>query len=161
MMRHFATGFAIALAVFTLVTMIRPALFQTPGANPHPDLLPRQVVEIQLDALRRSDPSEDGIAVAYRFASAMNQMHTGPLSRFGAMLKSDDYATLLNQIGVEFGPTVDLDSRSYVPVVVTNDAGVSTAFIWVLSRSKTNPCGDCWMTDAVIPAGSLDRIRFA
>lgn len=161
MMRHFASGLALALAVFTLFTVVRPTAFQVPGANPHPDLQPREVVEIQLDALRGSDTSGDGIAVAYRFASALNQIHTGPLSRFGAMLKSKDYATLLNHISVEFGPTVSLDSRSYVPVVVTNGAGVSSAYIWILSRSTTNPCGDCWMTDAVIPAGSLDLIRFA
>lgn len=161
MMRHFATGLAVALAVFTLLTATRPGLFQASGASPHPDLQPRQVVAIQLDALRRRHQPEDGFAVAYRFASALNQMHTGPLRRFRAMLKSEDYAILLDHMSIEFGPTLDLDSRSFVPVVVTNDAGVSSAYIWVLSRSRANPCGDCWMTDAVIPAGSLDLIRFA
>lgn len=161
MIRHISTGLALALAVFTLITVLKPAAFQVSGSNPHPDLDPRQVVEIQLRALRRDDDSGEGIAVAYRFASAANRQSIGPLSHFGVMLETSDYATLLNHLSVEFGPTVAFDSRSYVPVVVTDRRGVSSAYVWVLSRSTANPCGDCWMTDAVIPAGNLNQVRFA
>ena len=54
---------------------------------PDPALSPGDVVRIQLEALRRNDEQDRGIAVAFRFASPANRTNTGPLSRFIAMIK--------------------------------------------------------------------------
>jgi hypothetical protein len=118
-------------------------------------------VTAQLQALRGNAAGDEGIAVAYRFASAANQSSVGPLTHFARMLKSNDYAPLLGHLSVELGPTMESTARSYVPVVVTDSQGRSSAFVWVLSRSSSNRCGACWMIDAVLPAGQLHRLRFA
>src|SRR4051812_23089651 len=76
------------------------------GPSPSPDLSPRQVVRIQLDALRRNDvPAPDaGIATTFRFASRANRQATGPLRRFAEMLRNPLYAPMIDHASAEFGP---------------------------------------------------------
>lgn len=128
---------------------------------PHPSLAPVDVVAIQLTALRSNSPRNEGIAAAYRFASANNRRNPRPLLLFANMLQSESYRSLLNHLSVEYGPVIREASRSLVPVVVTDRYGASSAYIWVLSQSTANRCRSCWMTDAVIPAGELHQLRFA
>ena len=57
---------------------------------PKPELTPEQVVEIQVEALRKNDvPTPDaGIATTFRFASPGNRKVTGPLERFAPIVKA-------------------------------------------------------------------------
>ena len=59
--------------------------------KPNPDIKPREVIEIQLNALMKNDiPSKDnGIIQTWFFAHPNNQRVTGPIERFKYMIKSD------------------------------------------------------------------------
>lgn len=123
--------------------------------------MPVEVVQIQLSALRANQENDEGIAVAFRFASPQNRAHTGPITRFASLLKSADYLPLLNHIEASLGSTRGHHGSRFIPVVVTDAFGNSSAFVWVLSRQAHGECDNCWMTDQVIPLGQLSRIKFA
>ena len=64
-----------------------------PQTEPHPALSPRDVVRIQIEALRKNDtPYENrGIEVTFNFASPANKRMTGPLERFKVMVHNPIY----------------------------------------------------------------------
>jgi hypothetical protein len=158
--RHAIAGLAIAVGVFVVLTAIRPGLFVV-GQQPNAALLPEDVVRIQLGALRTNQDDDEGIAVAFRFASPQNRSQTGPITRFAAILRSDPYLALLNHLDATFGRGMTMQDRSYVPVVVTDARGVNSAFVWVLTRHEGASCGACWMTERVVPLGEVATLRFA
>ena len=61
---------------------------------PHPSLTAREVLTIQIEALRGNRGSGDGIAQCFAFASPGNRQQTGPVARFGAMLRQS-YSVML------------------------------------------------------------------
>ena len=54
--------------------------------SPHPSLSARDVLTIQIEALRGDGNSGEGVAQCFAFASPGNRRQTGPVGRFGAML---------------------------------------------------------------------------
>ena len=119
--------------------------------TPHPSLTPRQVVALQLDALRRNDdPHPDaGIAAAFGFASPANRRATGPVARFAVMLKGPTYGPMLNHSAAQLGPTrVDGEVARTQAVMLGGD-GRMVAYDFTLSR---DPESRCWLTDSVLLA---------
>ena len=159
--KHSALGTALAVAVFALVSTLNALTSGSPARVPTPELNPAQVVEIQVAALRHNTPRDEGIAVAFRFASPENRDRTGPLGRFASMIRSEDYLPLLNHLGVQYGATVVRADRSYTPVIVTDRRGVSAGYLWVLKRETDASCAGCWMTDSVLSVGDLADLRLA
>ena len=64
-----------------------------PQTEPDPSLSPRDVVSIQIEALKNNDiPYKDrGIEVTFNFASPTNKRMTGPIERFKAMVHGPVY----------------------------------------------------------------------
>lgn len=124
---------------------------EAPGpAEPAPSLAAQEVVRIQLAALRSSD--EAGIETAFRFASPGNRAVTGPLARFGRMVRSAPYAPLLGHRSATLGEAMALrDGALAVPVVITAADGSAHGFVFLLSRQGDASCDGCWMTDGVVP----------
>jgi hypothetical protein len=160
LVRHAVAGLAIAVGVFVGLTAVRPGAFVV-GQQPNAALQPQDVVRIQLDALRTNQIDDEGIAVAFRFASAQNRSQTGPITRFAAILRSDPYLGLLNHLNATVGSGMTTENRSYLPVVVTDARGVNSAYVWILTRDDGTSCGACWMTERVVPLGELATLRFA
>lgn len=158
--RRLATFLAVSFGLLVVASAIKPSLF-TAGDHPHGALEPTEVVGVQLSALRTNQEDDEGIAVAFRFASPENRAQTGPITRFTSLLKSADYVPLLNHIEANVGEAWGHHGNSFIPVVVTDAFGNSSAFVWVLSRQSQGECQSCWMTDQVIPLGQLSRIKFA
>ena len=115
---------------------------------PDPALSPGDVVRIQLEALRRNDEQDRGIAVAFRFASPANRANTGPLSRFIAMIKEGPYALMLGFREAAYGPVETQSSQARQRVTLTS-ARESTTYWFYLSQQSAPPYADCWMTDVV------------
>ena len=124
---------------------------------PDPALSPSEVVRIQLEALRRNNGQNRGIAVAFRFASPANRANTGPLPRFIAMIKQGPYALMLDFVHASYGPVETVADRARQPVTLTGPDG-SITYWFYLSRQTETPYEDCWMTDAVYIARSAGRI---
>ena len=119
--------------------------------RPNPSLLPVAVVRIQLQALASNDlPYPDaGIEITFRFASPNNRRVTGPLEKFGRMVKNSVYRPMLNHVAASYGDTKFNGHNAYVPVLITARDGTKAGYVFVLSQQQSAECERCWMTDQV------------
>ena len=141
---------------------------------PHPSLSAREVLAVQLLALRGDAGTGEGIAACFGFASPANQQSTGPVDRFsrmirgfyGCMLRSqtariacvggeDDTvpsARMLFLVGFRGGdPSDDRDvlDGGWLDAMGMDEPAPAHVFIWELSRQSRGALDGCWMTDAV------------
>lgn len=120
--------------------------------GPSPELSPMDVVELQLESLRRNPelPNDAGIEAVFRFAAPANRAQTGPLPRFVRMVRGPGYAPLLGHRVAQMGPMTTEGSQVALPVLVETSDGQVFGYLWVLERQSEAPYRDCWMTTAVV-----------
>jgi hypothetical protein len=121
--------------------------------RPSADMEPADVVQLQLASLGDMD-RERGIRQCFLFASPANRIVTGPPSRFGRMVMSPPYDVLCQRRTTLVGKTLIVVDYARVLVTVAIDAHEVRVFQFELSRQKTAPYTDCWMTDAVVQVDS-------
>jgi len=116
---------------------------------PRPELTPDQVIEIQVEALRKNDiPTPDaGIATTFRFASPSNRKVTGPLERFAQIVKSPGYRPMIGHRIAGYGPVKVRGDLAVARVTVIAADGKAFEYEFRLSR---DPESHCWFTDGVI-----------
>ena len=102
--------------------------------GPSPGLEPGQVVRIQVQALADNGASNDGIALAYRFAAPSNRQLTGPLPRFEQLVRSAPYARLLNHQIAHFGELSVTGDHATQEVIIVDWRGQATVYRWELAR---------------------------
>lgn len=119
------------------------------AASPSPGLAPEDVVRIQLRALRGNDASDQGIAVAFRFASPRNKASTGPLPRFVRMIKAGPYRLMLEYEHASYSAIRVEGVHALQRVTLVGRREVRT-YDFLLERQTGPPCEGCWMTEAVI-----------
>ena len=150
------TGALLAAAAIALCTGSALAGDAERGAEdplsdalvPQPELSPREVIRIQLEALRHNDERNRGIEVAFRFASPANRESTGPLSRFTRMMRQGPYALMLDFREARYGTVEVRDGRARQRVTLTGTRA-RVSYWFYLSRQSRAPYTNCWMTDAV------------
>lgn len=124
------------------------------NANPYPDPQygPFEVIEMQLAALANNDyPYDDnGISIAYRFASPANKRMTGTLDEFTSMVHNPVYAPMLNHIHAEFGVMRVNHTEIVQPIIITTGGGEKVGYVFSLSRQDRGEFERCWMTDGVL-----------
>ena len=64
--------------------------------NPNENLLPYDVVKIQLDALKNNNKNDEGIKQTWLFAHPDNKKITGPYERFRIMIYGAQYLSLIH-----------------------------------------------------------------
>jgi hypothetical protein len=116
---------------------------RTPSAS----ISPEEVVRIQLDALAEADQAR-GVLQCFTFASPGNRVATGPIERFGRMVRSEPYSILIDRDEALIGAPQFSDGFARVFVTVVRKRKL-VSFVWVLSRQSTPPFVDCWMTEGV------------
>jgi hypothetical protein len=161
--------FAIGVGVANLVWLTRdnhPQLVTSGGLSasdlqsvdlarvvfPKETIAPEEVVRLQLAGL--SDPKPDGVGIlqCYAFASPANRAVTGPLDRFGKMVRQGPYECMARPRALLVGRP-QLDERiARVLVTVIDEQDRIHAFTFVLTRQQEAPFQDCWMTEAVLPS---------
>ena len=121
--------------------------------QPNPERTAREVIAIQLEALRHNDvPRRDaGIEQVWAFAHPRNRMITGPLARFTRMLRGPGYNVLVNHRVHEVKAIRVGDSQAAFAVRVLALEGGFFRFLWRLEKVEL-PAGQVWMTTAVTPA---------
>ncbi|MDW8465808.1 MAG: DUF4864 domain-containing protein [Chloroherpetonaceae bacterium] len=129
--------------------MMEESIYRPDDPKPHPDLLPEDVVRIQLRALKHNDSSNHGIAVTYRFASPDNKLYTGPLPRFIQMLHNPLYAPMLNYETEEIGEIKKKGNYAEQKVVLIDKTGRAYTYLFMLSKQEEGDYKGCWMTDGV------------
>lgn len=119
---------------------------------PSADLAPEEVVRLQLAGL--SDEQADGVGIlqCYCFASPANRAVTGPLDRFGAMVRQGEYHCMASPQALLVGRPQGDDRVARVLVTVIDQETRVRAFTFVLGRQQDAAFKDCWMTEAVLPA---------
>lgn len=144
----------VQLATFVCITamavlLIRPAAADSVfSQHPSAELRPDQVVRIQLEALRANDPANRGIETCFRFASPSNKLVTGPVERFGAMLKGGVYSLMFDYADAEYESVEIVNEKARQRVHLTGGGKVVT-YIFYLSRQAHPDCDGCWMTNSV------------
>ena len=63
--------------------------------NHKPKMNAAEIISLQMNALKKNNRYDNGIKVAYQYASPDNKSATGPYSRFNQMVKNDIYKHLL------------------------------------------------------------------
>ncbi|HEX9924170.1 MAG TPA: DUF4864 domain-containing protein [Anaerolineae bacterium] len=117
--------------------------------RPNPELLPDEVVQIQIEALQFNDSKDRGIEITFRFASPGNKRFTGPLPRFTQMLRNPLYRSMLNHKSATYEP-INIDGTAASQLVTLVDLeGNSIVYLFALSKQSEPPCLGCWMTDSV------------
>lgn len=123
------------------------------GADPVPDpsLTPEQVMEIQLEALRRNDePEKDaGIGQTWVFAHPNNKRITGPLERFAAMIKGPAYRMLVDHRAHTVEPVAINEETAMFAVTVVPASGPVVFYTWRLEKVRIGSLAGSWMTIAV------------
>lgn len=159
--RHIRYRLMVAALLLTAAVQIAADDGSAPSAlsasiRPAVHLMPEDVVRIQLEALRKNDEDNRGIAVAFRFASPANKRSTGPLPRFISMIKNGPYKLMLDYRHVLYS-RVEIDGDAAAQrVTLVGSEGVAD-FIFFLSRQRTVPCKGCWMTDSVIIVPTVEQ----
>lgn len=146
---------ALAGVVFVLLSSCSSrvdSLGSLRESEPSPGLSPKDVVEIQLMAFGNNGESDDGISIAFRFASPANRAVTGPLERFSQMMRAGVYAVMLDHDRAEYAGTVINGDRALQRVALYRDSQVAV-FDFVLRKQTDAPYEDCWMTDGVYLIG--------
>ena len=149
---HIKNGLAAALLVLCALFTGAPSAADpiVAGARPLPTLAPEDVVRIQLEALRRNDTGDGGIAIAFRFATPDNRRSTGPLSRFARMIKQGPFALMLTFTVAEYGPVEVVDRRARQRVTLFAPGVAPVTYVFYLERqAEQGPLMDCWMTAGV------------
>ena len=119
---------------------------------PSPKLSPEEVVRLQLKGL--NDPKMGGVGVLQCFclASPANRAITGPLQRFGQMVRTGAYQAMTSPRAILVGrPQIEKQVARLLVTVIDEKNNVRV-FAFVLSRQTEPPFRNCWMTDAVLAA---------
>ena len=137
--------FALALAAWVTRSFAQ-------DLQPSPSLTPQEVVQVQIDALRRNDiPSADaGIKRSFRFASPSNRLVTGPIDHFIEIVRSPAYSPLLNSISATVADSQVEGEQAKVLVQIVSGSGREVYYLFLLSKQQNGEYRGCWMTDAVI-----------
>jgi hypothetical protein len=156
-----AIGCLAVLPAFTFFDApASPSMAAAPDSlpQPTPDLSPKEVVRVQVEALARNDePHPDaGIEAAFRFASPANKAATGPLERFRTLFDAPSYGSMIGHEGARYSEPQVEANRARVGVILTTSDGERIGYLFRLSKQSGAPHEDCWMTDAVIPVSVSD-----
>lgn len=117
-------------------------------ARPTPELSPQEVVELQLTAFRSNDEGDQGIGIAFRFASPRNRRATGPVERFARMMRAPGYRPMLLFEEATYSATVVRGRVALQRVALTVD-GETIRYDFYLTRQEGGNYDDCWMTESV------------
>jgi len=143
------------LGIATLLAVLAAPVGAThlPQTAPDPSLSPRDVVSIQIEALRNNDsPYENrGVEVTFKFASPANKRITGPLDRFKMMVRSPTYGPMIDHRSASFENLVVEGESARIDVILRSKEGLYLGYRFFLSRQHGNRYEGSWMTDAVIP----------
>ena len=126
------------------------------GANdvarsPEPTLSPKEVVQIQLNALKNKDQKDIrfGILKTWQFAHPRNKSITGPFERFSKMITKTVYSVLLNHLSHNIILLEKKSDQAIYQVEIISETGGLFSMDWVVSIVKLGTFKDCWMTSDV------------
>jgi len=117
---------------------------------PSPNLSPKQVVHLQLEALQENDAKDSGIAISFNFASPGNKAYTGTFKKYRSLFINPLYEPMLNFRAYRDYATETRKNEVQHIVLLTDKKGKKIAYLFALSKQKKAPYQNCWMTDSIM-----------
>ena len=128
--------------------------------TPNNSISPKEVVSIQLSALKNNDSAykDRGIEQTWNFAHPNNKKVTGPLDNFKRMIKSDSYQMMIDHLSHTITEVGSSDKWAQFEVIILDKNKIYHKFNWQVEKYTVDgTLKDCWMTTMVsspIPLGS-------
>ena len=120
--------------------------------KPNETIVPKKVVKIQLDGLKKNDFSykDQGIEQTWEFAHPNNKASTGPLERFKKMIYSDSYKILIEHENNKIIILEELENKLVYKVNILSKDKKRYYYIWQIEKvEQEGILKDCWMTTGV------------
>ena len=155
MLKALQTKFEIILILLIFTSISKADLLK-----PNKDILPSEVVKIQLIGLQNNDSDfkDGGIEQTWNFAHPNNKRVTGPLSNFKMMIKSDSYGMMINHLSHTITELGSSDKWAQFEVIILDKDKIYHKFNWQVEKyTSEGALKDCWLTTMVsspIPLGS-------
>ncbi len=143
-----------------LILLIFTSISKADLLKPNKDILPSEVVKIQLIGLQNNDSDfkDGGIEQTWNFAHPNNKRVTGPLSNFKMMIKSDSYGMMINHLSHTITELGSSDKWAQFEVIILDKDKIYHKFNWQVEKyTMDGILKDCWLTTMVsspIPLGS-------
>ena len=125
---------------------------------PKKDILPSEVVKIQLTGLQNNDSifKDGGIEQTWNFAHPSNKRATGPLENFKRMIKSDSYQMMIDHLSHTITEVGSGDKWAQFEVIILDKNKIYHKFNWQVEKYTVDGAlKDCWMTTMVSSPISL------
>ena len=155
MLKVLQTKFKIILILLIFTSISKADLLK-----PNKNILPSEVVKIQLIGLQNNDSDfkDGGIEQTWNFAHPNNKRVTGPLSNFKMMIKSDSYGMMINHLSHTITELGSSDKWAQFEVIILDKDKIYHKFNWQVEKYTLDGIlKDCWLTTMVsspIPLGS-------
>jgi len=128
--------------------------------KPSKNILPTEVVKIQLTGLQNNDLdyNDSGIEQTWNFAHPNNKKVTGPLGKFKRMIKGPSYQMMIDHLSHTITELESSDNRAQFEVIILDKNRIYHKFNWQVEKyTLDGVLKDCWLTTMVsnpIPLGS-------
>ena len=153
MLKALQTKFEIILILLIFTSISKADLLK-----PNKDILPSEVVKIQLIGLQNNDSDfkDGGIEQTWNFAHPNNKRVTGPLSNFKMMIKSDSYGMMINHLSHTITELGSSDKWAQFEVIILDKDKIYHKFNWQVEKYTLDGIlKDCWLTTMVSSPISL------
>ena len=143
-----------------IILIIFTSISKADLLKPKKDILPSEVVKIQLTGLQNNDSyfKDGGIEQTWNFAHPNNKKVTGPLDNFKRMIKSDSYQMMIDHLSHTITEVGSSDKWAQFEVIILDRNKIYHKFNWQVEKYTVDgTLKDCWMTTMVsspIPLGS-------
>ena len=113
------------------------------------NMLPSDVVRLQLEALQANDDEDTGIARVWEYTSPRNRAANGPYARFVQMIHAG-FGDMLQSRDFRLGEGQSDAEGVQIPVRLTCAWGNAHGYIFLLSREHPGDVDGLWRTEGVI-----------
>ena len=120
--------------------------------KPQADLLPEEVISIQLTALQNNNYPyiNFGIEQTWELAHPSNRQYTGSLSNFIKMMYSDSYSIMINHKKHNINLVEQEVNISFFLVELVDKTDNKFKFQWIVEKVLMDGVlKNCWMTTSV------------
>ena len=143
---------------FIIILLVTVSIAKADLLKPNKDILPSEVVKIQLTGLQNNDTyfKDGGIEQTWNFAHPNNKRVTGPLDNFKRMIKSDSYQMMINHLSHTITEVGSSDKWAQFEVIILDKEKIYHKFNWQVEKyTGDGPLKDCWLTTMVSSPISL------
>ena len=145
---------------FLLIFLISSSLSKAELLEPRRDIIPLEVIKIQLAGLQKNDYEfkDSGIEQTWKFAHPDNKKITGPFDNFKRMIKGDSYQMMIDHLSHTVTQLGGGDKWAQFEVIILDKEKIYHKFNWQVEKyTMEGPLKDCWLTTMVsspVPLGS-------